>query len=360
MQIDFHHAVTYVAARAAAFDHPEAEKIAYCAQYVDDAVKTGVIAFQNKAMYERTCSAHKTLDYRNMEELANHRVWLPFHFLPGNDGNPAEQNPDQPFVERVVCTKDSPVAQDMIAACIRSRHKPYGLHKLGITLHTYADTWAHQGFAGINNEINDIRDLKDVSGAGLKPQDMLARFFGKLFSRVAAKLVGDVLPLGHGAALCFPDLPYLQWSYQNRSGQTVFRDNTLDFVEAADSMCRVMKQYRAGTPGAPMTGLDNSYRTLVGKLFVKFTDEEGEDRHAKWLEAIREGVFPFGPVNLDYDPDGRKSWKHLALGTSKDAAEYPWNESFLTSDWKYFHDALLDQRFTLIYDILPAYRICAA
>ena len=41
MQIDFHHAVTYVAARAAEFDHPEAEKIAYCAQYVDDAVKTG-------------------------------------------------------------------------------------------------------------------------------------------------------------------------------------------------------------------------------------------------------------------------------------------------------------------------------
>ena len=126
---------------------------------MDDAVKTGTINFQNKAMYDRICSAHKTLDYRNMEELANHRVWLPFHFLPGNDGKLPDQNPDQHFVKRVVCTKDSPVAQDMVAACIRDRHKPYGLHRLGITLHTYADTWAHQGFAGINNEINDIRDL---------------------------------------------------------------------------------------------------------------------------------------------------------------------------------------------------------
>ena len=360
MQIDFHHAVTYVAARAAAFDHPEAEKIAYCAQYVDDAVKTGTVTFQNNAMYDRTCSAHKTLDYRNMEELANHRVWLPFHFLPGNGGKPADQNSGQPFVERVVCTKDSPVALDMIAACIGDRHKPYGLHRLGITLHTYADTWAHQGFAGINNEINNISDLTDESGGGLNPQDMLACFFGKLFSRAAAKLVGDVLPLGHGAALCFPDLPYLRWSYKNGNGKRVHRDNTDDFMEAADNMCRVMKQYRAGRADALMLGMDNTYKTIVAKLFKEFTDEEGEDRHVKWLEAIREGEFPFGPVNLEYDPEGRKSWKAFALGTSKDAAEYPWNESFLTSDWKYFHDALLDHRFTIIYDILPKYRICAA
>ena len=199
-------------------------------------------------------------------------------------------------MERVICTKDSPVAQGMIAACIWDRHKPYGLHKLGITLHTYADTWAHQGFAGINNEINDIIDLTDKSGRDLNPQDMLAGFFGKLFSRA----------------------------------------------------------------GALMPGLDNTYKAIVVNLFKEFTDEEGEDRHVKWLEAIREGEFPFGPVHLEYDPDGRKSWKTFALGTSKDTAEYPWNESFLTSDWKYFHDALLDHRFTIIYDILPKYRICAA
>ncbi len=32
MQKDFHHAVTYVAARAAQFEHIDAKKIAYCAQ----------------------------------------------------------------------------------------------------------------------------------------------------------------------------------------------------------------------------------------------------------------------------------------------------------------------------------------
>ena len=89
MQIDFHHTATYVAARAAGFGHREAETVAYCAQYVDDAVNSGTIQFLNGAMYSRISSAHKMLDYRNFEKLANHHVWLPFHFLPGNGGRRA-------------------------------------------------------------------------------------------------------------------------------------------------------------------------------------------------------------------------------------------------------------------------------
>jgi len=51
MQIDFHHAVTYVVARLAGFGHREAEVVAYCAQYVDDARNTGEIIFDSGAMY---------------------------------------------------------------------------------------------------------------------------------------------------------------------------------------------------------------------------------------------------------------------------------------------------------------------
>ena len=360
MQIDFHHAVTYVTARAAGFLHPEAEKIAYCAQYVDDAVKTGTITFQNKAMYNRICSAHKMADYRNMESLANHRVWLPFHFLPGNDDQRPGQNPGQHFIKKIICTKDSHVAQDMIKACILDRDKPFGLHRLGITLHVYADTWAHRGFAGINNEVNDISDLRDESGSGLDSQGMLTRFFGNLFDRTASRLVGDAFPLGHGAALCFPDLPYLEWSYTNKQGQRINRDNTNDFIEAADRMCQAMQKFRVGSYDADVPGLDQTYKTLFKTLFKRFTDEEPQDRHARWLTAIQDGIFPFDPVSLEYDPDRRKSWKHQALGTSKDISAYPWDKSFLESDWKHFHDALLDHRFTLIHDILPRYDICAA
>ncbi len=360
MQIDFHHAVTYVTARAAGFDHPDAEKIAYCAQYVDDAVQTGTIRFQNQALYDRGCSAHKMIDYRNIKALANHRVWLPFHFLPGNDGHEACDNPDQSFVEKVVCTKDSPVARDMIAACIRDRDKPFGLHRLGITMHVYADTWAHRDFAGINDKINDISRIKEESGSGLEPQNMLAVFFGNLFDKAAGKIVGDALPLGHGAALSFPDLPYLTWSYTDRYGEKKTRSNTDDFVAAANGLCRAMQQFKAGSPKEAVPGLDAIYKTKIQNLFTEFTFEEGDERHLAWCSAIEDGYFPFGSELLTYDAGKKGSWKHQALGTTKQTAEYPWNGSFLTCDWKYFHDALLDHRFTLLHDILPRYGIIAA
>ncbi len=360
MQIDFHHTVTYVTARAAGFDHPEAEKIAYCSQYVDDAVHTGTVRFQNQALYDRGCSAHKMVDYRNLKALANHRVWLPFHFLPGNDGCEAGDNPNQPFIEKVICRKDSPVARDMVAACIRDRDKSFALHRLGITMHVYADTWAHRDFAGINDDINDISRLSDESGSGLDPESMLSGFFGKLFDKAASKLLGDALPLGHGAALCFPDLPYLTWSYTDRNGEKKIRSNTDDFMEAADGLCRAMQRYRAKDAKADVPGLDEIYKTKIKSLFKKFRFEEGKGRHQAWCTAIEEGYFPFGSRILTYDPDGKSSWKHMALGTTKKSAEYLWAPSFLTSDWKYFHDALLDHRFTLLHDILPRYGILAA
>ena len=86
MQLDFHHAVTYVTARIAGFGHEEADIIAYSSQFVDDAVSSGVVCFDNKAMYSRISSAHKAIDPRNLDNAENHLIWLPFHFLPGNGG----------------------------------------------------------------------------------------------------------------------------------------------------------------------------------------------------------------------------------------------------------------------------------
>ena len=103
--------------------------------------------------------AHKMLDYRNFEALADHLVWVPFHFLPGNGGLPAGQDPEGPFVRKLVCRPNSHVALDVIRSVIRHREMRHALHRLGITMHVYADTWAHQGFAGIPHEINHASDI---------------------------------------------------------------------------------------------------------------------------------------------------------------------------------------------------------
>ncbi len=161
MQIDFHHATTYVCARMAGFSHEEADIISYSAQYVDEATNDGILKFEEGQRYTRMASAHKMIDRRNFSEAANHKVWVPFHFLPGNNGIPAGGEHDKgTFIKRLVCKPYSDVAVDLLATCREKKNKPYALHRLGITMHVFADTFAHQGFAGIQHKINEVHDLK--------------------------------------------------------------------------------------------------------------------------------------------------------------------------------------------------------
>ena len=169
MQIDFHHATTYVIARDAGFKHDEAEIVAYAAQYVDDATSSGTVQFDNQAVYNRISSAHKMLDPRNTQALANHQVWMAFHFLPGNGNKQAGENPSGSFINKIICRPNSPVAQEMVRGVILDKNRLYGLHRLGVAMHVYADTWAHQGFAGVLHEINEVENSKEkneeVNGA---------------------------------------------------------------------------------------------------------------------------------------------------------------------------------------------------
>jgi hypothetical protein len=352
MQIDFHHAVTYVAARSAGFAHDEAEIIAYAAQYVDDATSSGTVCFDNKAMYSRISSAHKSLDLENMDDLENHIVWLPFHFLPGNGGFAAGSDPAGTFINKIVCRPDSPVAQEMIAATILDQDKPYSLHRLGIAMHIYADTWSHQGFAGVLHEINEVENATEIGDSGVfsgGPQKFLNG------------ILDDALPaLGHARANVLPDMPFLTWRYDNDREKGIQRDNTELFCRAANALCVAMGRYRLKDPRAMVSGIGAADMVKIRDLFGKLAIEDGEERHQEWLDAIGAGDFSFGSVALHYAEDGERSWKARALGTSDDDEVYTYQTAFLTSNWKLFHDALQQHRLTILHDILPKYGICAA
>lgn len=375
MQIDFHHAVTYVVARLAGINHGEAETLAYCAQYVDDATNEGEIRFDNDALYRRLASAHKMLDYRNFNALANHLVWIPFHFLPGNGRLSAGNNPQGTFIEKLICRPNSYVAQDMVRACILDRNKPYGLHRLGITAHVFIDTWAHQGFAGVNNAVNEVHDLRWGAGRGQRDEifeqgrrDFLSGanegFFARIKNRIGDFFREAVPPLGHGPALSYPDRPYAVWSYTNGLEERVQRNNPDDFTEAADELCKVFRRYQLGDPDAPVNGLAPNDRDKIRRMLTDTTIPEGDERHKVWLGAIAGDDFGFGAQQLDYIPKGVGSWKHQAVRTEKETDEeddvFTYEPAFLTSNWKMFHDAAKAHRLSIIDDILPRYGICAA
>ncbi|MDX1812865.1 MAG: DUF6765 family protein, partial [Gammaproteobacteria bacterium] len=247
MQIDFHHTTTYVIARTAGFEHEEAEIIAYCAQYIDDATSEGTVFFDNRAVYNRISSAHKMLDLRNTVALANHQVWLAFHFLPGNGGLKAGDDPQGSFINKIICRKNSYVAQEMVRNAILDQDRAYSLYRLGVVMHIYADTWAHQGFAGVLHEINDVDDAEETGDSGV---------FDTVLNLFLTKVLDEAIPpLGHGKAYSFPDMPFLSWKYRNGNDEIVHRNNTQDYCEAADEMCKAMQRYRLRDPDANVAGL---------------------------------------------------------------------------------------------------------
>ena len=195
MHIDFHHAATYVIARNAGFNHDEAAVVSYAAQYVDDAVTEGPVVFNNGAMYQRISPAHPSADAANLDNKQNRMTWLPFHFLPGNHGLPAGENPPGTFIDKLVCTQDSHVAKDMIRSCINTQGRPYSLQRLGITMHVLADTFAHQGFAGVKDEVNN-GTAADVAEYHYDPGFLTTRwkYFHDALQLHRLTILHDILP----------------------------------------------------------------------------------------------------------------------------------------------------------------------
>ncbi|MFW7377256.1 MAG: DUF6765 family protein [Oligoflexus sp.] len=370
MQIDMHHGLIYVLARLADFSPQEATIIAHSSQYVDDATNQGVIRFSNCALYQRTASAHKMLDYRNFRELANHQVWVPFHFLPGDEVRAEDRELIPDFVQRMICRPNSEIAREMMRRYICDQNSGNHLYRLGIALHVYADTWAHQGFAGIDHEVNRVQEILDADGLrdDNKMRHVEAFFhrniFTKLKDSVISMFINDISPIGHGPVLGFPDCPYLEWGYRDWQGRLIERNNPKDYMEAADHIFTMLSAYRRQKFTDNIETIPASDRQKIEHLITSLTLPDGRDRHFSWLEAIRNGDFSFGSENLSYQAKGEMSWKHEALGTLKhvdDHSEiFEFDLKFLRSHWKQFHDALLYHRFLILHEVLPEKKLCAA
>ena len=357
MQIDFHHAVTYVLARLAGFSVNESDIISHASQYVDDATNEGVVKFTNGAMYSRISSAHQIIDLQNANDVINHRVWVPFHFLPGNGGLKAGKNPEGGFINKLVCTPDSFVAQELLAKCIADRHKPYALHRLGITIHVLADTFSHQGFAGVIHNINAIHELDSDGEIGSHNS------FQDFFNQVKSSLIDFTLPLGHSAALTCPDLPFLKWRYTNKLTPNIYKDNPAIFRKAVNSIFKSLKKYRNKDTGTTIAGqISPADFEQINSNLLNFTDNDVAIRHQKWIHSIANGEFSFPKEKITYIPKGMGSWKFQALKTESDIdiGEYEYSDSFLSSNWKMFHDALQKHQFEVVHDILPKYGICVS
>ena len=355
MNIDFHYGVIYLVSRLAGLEKPDAETVAHCCQYVDDATVTGMLEFVGGESYERFASAHKMFDYMNISDTSDKRIWAPFHFLPAGEGSTLE--------DKSICKPDSAIARDMVAHAIENREAENSLHRLGVTLHVYVDTWAHQNFTGTISDHNVVKSLTSDDYSHETWLGKLRQFVDDIVHTTQSNFLDFVVKLGHGAALHFPDQPWAKWQYENGHGLTFQRDNLPIFMEAADMAYRAIKGFRRGnTAFAQEEGLPEETKAALASLLASNRNDDPSVRLDALIKALTSGQVPgFAETVKPYIGKGPDSWKDKATGIidgNADGDKKPvWSEAFEQSDYRKFHDAIKEHRFVVTQIILPKHGV---
>ena len=320
MQKDFHYYGVFVLANLAGFSQREAKTIAYSSQYVDDSTDSKQIRIGDY-VYDTVRTAHSGI--RSFKWNVHKKIYFPFHFLPPEpvSGKPFSYvtQPDSIFAHLVV--------DDAIAD-----HSELRLYRIGIALHTFADTWAHQNFSGRKHIENDVRTIdcyqQDRWQALKRPWDF---FLDLLRARV-----------GHLQALEHPDYGYENWRYKNYWGQAVSRRNPEEFAKAA----KAVWQKLVGAKGGSQTDeIPSEHLTKITSILSTPPEDSKSSLQSRcilWISAYKE-LFDSEncATNCLYDPD---EWRDRAMMLVKEGnlAE------FLQCDWVRFQRAALKQRYFVL------------
>ena len=294
MQLDMHYYGTYAMARAAGLKMNVARIIASAAQFVDDNAEKESIDFRDGGRVDAEATAHHAFDRKNIDLEDQRKIWVPFHFLPGNEG--------KSYTERLICRMNSRVVREMTAFNLSLSDQPYAMPLMGITAHVFADTFSHYGFSGVSSRRNKAdNDSFRFYDLGPKMEKyILAKaknfrenyakesgFLDNVKSWFAESLSGA---LGHGAALTFPDRPYLVWQfdYEEPRQASPVRNNPQTFLEGCRGLHDLFRRFAEARPD------------MAESDFVPFADIEGTVA---------------GILNLQAPMNGRiKAWRNAAKG----------------------------------------------
>lgn len=300
MQLDMHYYGTYALARAAGIKPDFAKAIATASQYVDDSDRI-VCELADGGFIDNYPTAHHPSELLpNTRPEDQRHVWVPFHFLPGNEG--------ETMAERLICAKDSAIARELVEHHLSAADAEHGYMLLGITAHVYADTFSHYGFSGVASVLNQV-DADSITPQ-IRRQDILEYTLGKAraFWEKRAADVADLLRLGHAGVATFPDRPYLHWSFSYQDGrESGERKNAETFMEACEKLYAMFGKF-ATTSGERFSkandagDFQNIRPTLTDIISV---EGKMEDRIGAWQWAAKKGSLypnPSGDLIPDYDP----------------------------------------------------------
>ncbi len=204
MNVVFHYYVVRFLCERAGMEALEAERVARASQYVDESIHDLEIVSRGT-----THRGIVTQDYVFWDERIASDVYLPFHFLPG-DPNAAALLRRDGAKNAFVVTPNSETVKELLVAALRT-DDPF---RIGIALHSFADSWAHQNFSGRMDAANAL------DASSILP------------------------PVGHLPALTSPDEHAAVWTDGRLVPEAARVDNRARCLEAAKLIYRYLKTRR--------------------------------------------------------------------------------------------------------------------
>jgi hypothetical protein len=360
MKSDMHYYGTWAMARAAGLSAEAATTIATSAQFVDDNAQQDRVLFRDGGRVNVAATAHHPFDLENIDDEDQRRIWVPFHFLPGDEG--------EGFTERLVCRKDSPIARELLLHHLRLSDLPCYLQLLGVAAHVYADTFSHYGFSGVssrrNKVVNDSFEfhelLPDIEEYILEKARTFQQRFGQeggLMANIKSWFIEALSgALGHGAVVTYPDRPYLIWRVTFEGDEHPSqRDNPRTYLEACQALHRFFVDVAEQAPEHRADeGLDfDAIRPIVRAILLTQAPKQG--RIERWQQAALEcELFASGPEAIPaYDPTAwNRMFEALAEGEDSRVA--------LSSPVYRFYQAASLHRTYVLRELLPGHGLVVA
>jgi len=316
------------------FSSEEAQIIAYSSQFVDDAVNheemniNGNLNILQKRFSDKTfdpvCTAHKGLQLlKGFKKVVQDKIYIPFHFLPDLESIKSKN-------DSFIVKKNGKLAKKLVILAKTELSKTTGeerimnLIKLGIALHTYSDTWAHQNFSGrhssVENDIDDIEILKNDKWEKLS-----------FFKNLEYNALPDI---GHAEAESLPDQSYLKWRFRKINDNKIIEiNNTELFIDAAKNIFDIFNGWNKKIEW------ENIKKKLEECFSIK--EESIANKFKKFQKVFPEIGFYYDANQWHNEALNVVEPKNIVNKLKKDKPNY-----VLGSDkkWFYFHLAALEQR----------------
>lgn len=322
MNKDFHYEGTYCAAIKAGFSQADATYIANAAQMVDDCTQdylreikqytpNSILTMESNGDFFSDMT--KDLDTPNSPRLQQiRRIWMPFHFLPGNLSLTLPYNSVATYHGcqygqgreeddfRCMCRHSSELVKHMIDdtqqkyAALTSANEPPNSSNwrhlrslVGIRMHVLADTWAHEFFTGTPSYwTNNAKDFKKLDGAPL-----IINETGSPKSHNAH----SVVYLGHGRAGHYPDYGFLSYYYHPQwmaDSGFILKNNPYNFKCAFSQMVDALRYIQSsGDPGGYRLKDDSQimedFQTLDNNAEIsRIVESDNTDQSTEWRKSL--------------------------------------------------------------------------